>query len=181
MEEERRRRREDTWRAVQGTLRRRRGAWLAYPSVHQRRVTEILNDFDVEVTKVAASSFASFVLHYVCCEALGKLLIGSRENIPPYQIFLSKFSGGIEIHLEKLKSAVQQFCIPVSEAVLKAIFLSTMDTAGQRSCRVLRNAVLHGLRSDHLAEVNRRIGELIKPMTEFIGEVRVRSGAGHIF
>jgi hypothetical protein len=157
--------------------RRRESAWLASQSVHQRRATEILNDFDAEVTKVAASSLASFVLHYVCCEALGKLLMGS-PNIPPYQIFLKD---RFKIDLKKLSPAVHRFGIPVSDAVLEAIFLSTMDTLGQRSCRVLRNAVLHGLRSDHLAEVNRRIAELTKPMSEFIGEVRVRSGAGHIF
>jgi hypothetical protein len=174
-----RQRREASWRAAWASLRRRhQSAWLASQSVHQSRATEILNDFDIEVTKVAASSLASFVLHYVCCEALGKLLMGS-PNIPPYQIFQN--GGQLKIDLKKLNPAVHRFGIPVSDAVLEAIFLSTMDTPGQRSCRVLRNAVLHGLRSDHLAEVNSRITELIKPMTEFIGEVRVRSGAGHIF
>jgi hypothetical protein len=83
--------------------------------------------------------------------------------------------------LRSLSPAVQRFGIPVSTEVLGAIFHVKMETAGQRSCRVLRNAILHELRNEHVAEVNRRITELTGLMTEFIGQVRVRSGAGHIF
>jgi hypothetical protein len=176
-----RQRRADTWRAVRAASQRRRGAWLASQSVHQKRATEILGSFDIEVKNVTASPLATFILHYVCCEALGKLLIGSRGNIPPYKIFQPKSRSGIEIDLKKLNPAVDRLGIPVSDVMLGAIFLADRETPGQRSCRVLRNAVLHELRGDHVAEVNFRITELIKPMTDFIQGVRVRSGAGHIF
>jgi hypothetical protein len=53
-------------RAVQATRRRREGAWLAFQSPHQRRATEILANFDVEVKKVTASPLATFILHYAC-------------------------------------------------------------------------------------------------------------------
>lgn len=130
---------------------------------------------------VTTSPLATFLLHYICCEALGKLLIGSRENTPPYLIFQRKADGGLEIQLAKLKSSIQRLNVPLSDAALDLVFLSTMKTAGQRSCRVLRNAVAHELHSDYVDEINHRITELIQPMTEFISEVRVRSGAGHIF
>ena len=172
----------DTWRAVRAaTQRRPQSAWLASQSVHQRRATEILRAFDVEVRNVTTSPLATFLLHYVCCEALGKLLIGSGQNIPPHEIFQPKTRGGIEIDLRKLNPAIQRLGIPVSDVVLDTVFHSQMETAGQRSCRVLRNAVLHELRGDHVAEVNRRIAELIKPMTDFIEGIRVRCGAGHVF
>jgi hypothetical protein len=172
----------DTWRAVveiEHQRRRQSAAWLASQSPHQRRATEIISVFEVEVRNVTTSPLATFLLHYVCCEALGKLLIGSAKNILPHEIF--QHCSTVKIDLRSLRPAVMRLAIPISDAVLEAIFLSKMDTPGQRSCSVLRNAVLHGLRSDHLAEVNSRIAELTKPMSEFIGEVRVRSGAGHIF
>jgi hypothetical protein len=181
MEAERQRRNE-TWRAVQQTVRpRRESAWLASQSAHQKRATEILGSFDIEVRNVTASPLATFLLHYICCEALGKLLIASRDNTPPYMIFQRKALGGIEIDLRKLSPAVDRLGIPVSGAILNGIFLSTKDTAGQRSCRVLRNAVIHELRGDHVAEIKSRIFELIQPMADFIEAVRVRSGSGHIF
>jgi hypothetical protein len=175
-----RQRREDTWRAVQQTVRRRRqsAAWRASQSPHQKRATEILSVFDVEVKNVATIPLANFVIHYICCEALGKLLIGSGRNTPPHEIFQI---GGIKIDLRSLTPAVHRLGIPVSDAILNGIFLADQQTAGERSCRVLRNAVLHELRGDHVAEVNFRITELIKPMEDFIQGVRVRSGAGHIF
>jgi hypothetical protein len=83
--------------------------------------------------------------------------------------------------LGKLKPAIQRFGISLSDEVLDTVFLSEKKTAGRRSCRVLRNAVVHELHGDYVDEVNRRIAELIEAMTKFIVEVRVRSGAGHIF
>jgi hypothetical protein len=94
--------------------RRRESAWLASQSVHQRRATEILSVFDVELRNVATSPLANFILHYVCCEALGKLLIGSRDNIPPHIIFQRKTLGGIEIDLRKLSPTVDRLGIPIS-------------------------------------------------------------------
>jgi hypothetical protein len=177
-----RQRRADTWRAVQQAVRRRReNAWLASQSAHQKRATEILGSFDTEVKNIETSPLATFIFHYICCEALGKLLIGSRDNIPPYMVFKPISQRGIEIDLKKLNPAVARLGIPVSAVALGAIFLADQKTAGQRSCRVLRNAVLHELHGDHVAEVNSRITELIKPMSDFIQGVRLRSGAGHIF
>jgi hypothetical protein len=185
----------DTWRAVQAATdqstiavveiehqrRRQSAAWLASQSPHQKRASEILNVFDIEVKNVTRSPLATFLLHYICCEALGKLLIVSRENVPPYMIFQRKTDGGLEIHLTKLKSSVHRLGVPLSDAALDTVFLSGMKTAGQRSCRVLRNAVAHELQSDHVAEVNHRIAELTKHMADFIEGVRVRSEAGHLF
>jgi hypothetical protein len=177
--EARRQREQDNWRAVHAAVQRRReGAWLAFPSAHQSRATEILRAFDVEARNVGTSPLATFLLHYICCEALGKLLIGSREKIPPHKIFQR---GGIEIDLRKLSPTIRRLGIPVSDVALGSVFHTQMETAGQRSCRVLRNAVVHELRSDHVAEVNCRIAELITPMADFIEEVRVRSGFGHLF
>jgi hypothetical protein len=162
----------DTWRAVgdatfQSTIavveiehqrRRQSAAWLASQSPHQRRATEIISVFDVEVRNVTTSPLVTFLLYYVCYEALGKLLIGSAKNTLPHEIFQPHST--VKIDLRSLRPAVMRLAIPISDAVLEAIFLSKMDTPGQRSCSVLRNAVLHGLRSDHLAEVNSRIAEL---------------------
>jgi hypothetical protein len=168
------------WRSVQAATRRRRqGAWLAYQSAHQRRATEILSVFDVEVRSVAASALASFLLHYVCCEALGKLLIGSAKNILPHEIF--QRSSTVNIDLRSLGPAVRRLAIPISDGALHIVFQGDMETAGQRSCRVLRNRVIHELQSDHVAEVNHRLPELTKHMADFIEGVRVRSGAGHLF
>jgi hypothetical protein len=171
--------RRETWRAVQAVSRRRRqSAWLALQSAHQRRATQILGVFDAEVRNVTTSPLATFLLHYICCEALGKLLIGSRDNIPPYKILQYR---GTKIGLKKLKPAIHRLGSPVSDTVLETIFLRDRETAGERSCRALRNAILHELQSDHLAEVNRRITELTKDMKDFIEGIRVQSGAGHVF
>jgi hypothetical protein len=170
------------WRAAyEASLRRRQSAWLTSQSPHQKRASEILSVFDIEAKNVATSPLATFLLHYICCEALGKLLIGSRENKPPYIIFQRKADGGLEVHLGKLKPAIQQLRISLSDEVLDTVFLSEKKTAGQRSCRVLRNAVVHELHGDYVDEVNRRIAELTEAMTKLIVEVRVRSGGGHIF
>jgi hypothetical protein len=173
-----RQRRGATWRAVQGTLRRRRGAWLAFQSPHQRRATEILSVFDVEVSTAAASRLARFLLHYVCCEALAKLLIGSAKSIVPHEIFQPY---KVKIDLRSLIPAVRRLAIPISDAALHTVFQRDKETPGQRSCLVLRNRVIHELHRDHVTEVNDRIAELTKHMADFIEGVRVRSGAGHLF
>jgi hypothetical protein len=131
--------------------------------------------FDVEVRNVATSGLGNFLLHYICCEALGKLLIGSAKNILPHQIF--QRSSTVNIDLRSLGPAARRLAIPISDGALHIVFQRDMETAGQRSCRVLRNGVIHELRSDHVAEVNHRLPELTKHMAVFIEGVRVRSGA----
>jgi hypothetical protein len=118
-------------------------------------------------------------LHYVCCEALGKLLIGSAKNIMPHEIF--RPYSKVTIDLRSLGPAVRRLAIPISDGELHSVFHGDMEPAGQRSCRVLRNGVIHALQSDHVAEVNHRLPELTKQMADFIEGVRVRSGAGHLF
>jgi len=128
--------------------------------------------FDIEAKNVATSPLATFLLHYICCETLGKLLIGSRANKPPYIIFQRRADGGLEVDLRKLNPVIQRLGMPLSDDLLDTVFLSEKKTAGQRSCRVLRNAVVHELHGDYVDEVNRRIAELIEAMTKFILEVR---------
>jgi hypothetical protein len=129
MEAERQRRAE-MWRSVQAATRRRRqGAWLAFQSPHQRRATEILSVFDVEVSTVAASRLASFLLHYVCCEALAKLLIGSAKSIVPHEIFQPY---KVKIDLRSLIPAVRRLAIPISDAALHTVFQRDKETAGLR-------------------------------------------------
>ena len=134
---------------------------------------------DVEVRSVAASRLAIFLLNYVGCEALGKLLIGSTRNLPPHEI-LKPYSK-VKIELTSLRPAVMRLAIPISDGTLHSVFQRDMKTAGRRSCLVLRNRVIHELQSDHVAEVNHRIAELTKHMADFIEGVRVRSWAGHLF
>jgi hypothetical protein len=131
------------------------------------------------VRSVAASRLAIFLLQYVCCEALGKLLIGSAKNILPHEIFQP--NSRVKIDLRSLIPAVMRLAIPISDGALHSVFQRDMETAGQWSCLVLRNRVIHELQSDHVAEVNHRIAELTKHMADFIEGVRVRSGAGHLF
>jgi hypothetical protein len=170
--------RAEMWRSDQAAKRRRRGAWLAFQSPHQRRATETLSVFDVEVSTAAASRLASFLLHYVCCEALAKLLIGSAKSIVPHEIFQPY---KVKIDLRSLIPAVRRLAIPISDAALHTVFQRDKETPGQRSCLVLRNRVVHELHRDHVTEVNDRFAELTKPMEDFIEGVRVRSGAGHLF
>jgi hypothetical protein len=87
----------------------------------------------------------------------------------------------VKIDLKSLRPAVMRLAIPISDGALHSVFQHDMKTAGQRSCLVLRNGVIHELQSDHVAEVNHRIAELTKHMADVIEGVRARSGAGHLF
>jgi hypothetical protein len=168
------------YHAAQIAARQRRGlaAISQSQSAHQRRATEVLSEFDNEKDKAKGSNLATFLLLYTCCASLGCLLQASVEGIPPNQVFKND---GIKIDLRKLRPAIHRFQIPVSDQIIDEIFGSSRVTPGQRSCRVLRNGVVHGLQKEHVAEVNDRHAHLRTFMTDFIDAVRSKAQRGSIF
>jgi hypothetical protein len=80
-----------------------------------------------------------------------------------------------------LKPAVIRLRVPISDLAIDGIFQPGGMKAGKRSCRMLRNGIVHGFHSEHVAEVQHRHAPLIKGMTTFIDAVRSKSSEDGAF
>ena len=145
-------------------------------SLHQKRATDVLAEFDTLLAE-CTGPVSLFIFHYSCCEALALLLVGTRKGIPPHKLFDRK---GPNVDLRKTKSAVKRLHLPLSKRTLNLIF-QMKGRGGSRSCRALRNGILHGLRRDRLFEVTSRHRKLIVEMRKFIESIRSKAQRGHHF
>ena len=160
-----------------GTTHYRNNALLeSTPSAHQRRATEVLAEFDA-LSASSTELLWLFILHYVCCEALAKLLIGSRNGVPPHVALSEK---GPKIDLRKLKSINARLRLRITDKGLNRIF-QQRSIKGHKSCRNLRNGLLHELRHADRQDIAYRGRALMIDMSRFIEAVRSVSNRGHIF
>jgi len=146
-------------------------------SLHQKRASDVLTEFDA-LRASCTEPVWLFILHYACCDALARLLIGSREAIPPHKVFSGK---GPKVDLRKVKSAQRRLRLRVSHRTLNLIFQTADRSRGHRSCRVLRNGLLHGLHAADRVEIVRRRKRLVTEMARFIEAVRFVAQRGHNF
>jgi hypothetical protein len=146
-------------------------------SLYQKRATDVLAEFDT-LRAACIEPVSRFVFSYSCCEALALLLVGSREPVPvpPHKLF----EPGVNVVLRKTKSAVKRLHLRVSDRRLNLLFQAKART-GHRSCRMLRNGVLHGLRRDFILEVRHRHVALNREMGRFIEAIRSVAQRGHHF
>lgn len=96
-----------------------------------------------------------FLSSYFICDTVGRKLVVSIDIEQS------------ELRLIDVKKAIKHFGLSIDDNVLKAIF-SKEKILNKRSCKFLRNQLVHGLSKSAASEIVRRNSELLNYMNVFL-------------
>ena len=99
--------------------------------------------------------FYPFLISYFICDTVGRKLVISIDIEQS------------ELRLIDIKKAIKHYGLSIEDNVLKAIF-SKDKILNKRSCKFLRNQLIHNLSKSAADEIVRRNSELLNYMNDFL-------------
>ena len=105
---------------------------------------------------------SNFLYKFISCEVACKQIIECVDGIEQKET---------KLNVNVIKRCFKSYGIMIDDNVLYKIF-SAEDSKGHRSCKKLRDNVVHGLKKSAIEEIKNRYDELIQTMNIFIKQLR---------
>jgi len=116
-----------------------------------------------------------FVLLYIFCEALLRVVINGYQNRPGSTPPASKTHSTIRKNVAA--NAFQYYGVMISAIDVDKLLDSKLDKRGSKSARELRNGLIHGWNSDDEKEVQDRSAELSALLDRTLQAIKSRTTA----
>lgn len=108
------------------------------------------------------SKIAKFLYQYISCEITCKKIISLVDHIPIKDT---------RMDVRIINRCLRIYGLTFSNEIINSIF-SSHDKLGQRSCKVLRNRLVHGLEKKVLTEINDRYDRLNENMDIYLYAIK---------
>lgn len=129
----------------------------------RKRVTafSVISDAD-KLIKENEYLVSNFLYKFISCEVACKQIIECIDGIEQKET---------KLNVNVIKKCVKSYGIIFDDNMLYEIF-SAEDSKGHRSCKKLRDNVVHGLKKSAIEEIKNRYDELFRAMNMFIKQLK---------
>ncbi len=108
------------------------------------------------------NNISRFLYTYISCEVSCKQIISVISN---------RNRDDIKMDMRVIKRSLKHYGVTMNDSVINQIFGSE-DKRGKKTCRKLRNELVHRMSKNDIIEINDRIDTLMFTMDAFIKAIR---------
>jgi len=115
---------------------------------------KLINDCNCNISK--------FLYKYICCEITCKQIISAVDDLQ---------TKNIKMHLTTIKKCMKIYGVVIDEKILSSLF-SASSKKNERSCKVLRDSLVHGLPRSVIEEISARYLKLNEQMDMYLRHIK---------